>query len=187
MIFHVQILFNQRGKDIWDYYLKDQTFEGTANDKLKSGFQSVGRIDLLICHKNDSIGIIETIKLKKADYKNIQKHIRKIFGYNSANVPTAFFLILADMSKPGKFWEKYENSILPRMIEETQGNDWHITEKKSQRDIELIKHSIVRKPMYLCMTCHACDSTNQTLHLYHIMVDIQKAAAKKEAVDARKS
>lgn len=183
----VQILFNQRGKDIWDYYLKDQTFEGTANDKLKSGFQSVGRIDLLICHKNDSIGIIETIKLKNADYKNIQKHIRKIFGYNSANVPTAFFLILADMSKPGKFWEKYENIILPRMIEETKGNDWHITEKKSQRDIELIKHSIVRKPMYLCMTCHACDSTNQTLHLYHIMVDIQKAAAKKEAVDARKS
>ena len=91
------------------------------------------------------------------------------------------------MSKPGKFWEKYENIILPRMIEETKGNDWHITEKKSQRDIELIKHSIVRKPMYLCMTCHACDSTNQTLHLYHIMVDIQKAAAKKEAVDARKS
>lgn len=183
----VQILFNQRNKDIWDYYLKDQTFEGTTGGKLKNGFQSVGRIDLLICHKNDSVGIIETIKLKGTDYNNIQKHIQKIFGYNFANVSTAFLLILADMSKPGEFWEKYENSILPRMSEETKGDGWYFTGQKSQEDIELIKNGIVRKPMYLCMTCHVCDSTNQTLHLYHIMVDIQKAAAKKEAVDARKS
>ncbi len=183
----VQILFNQRNKDIWDYYLKDQTFKGTAGDKLKSGFQSVGRIDLLICHKNDSVGIIETIKLQGTDYNNIQKHIQKIFGYNFANVSTAFLLILADMSKPGEFWEKYENSILPRMSEETKGNVWHFTGQTSQEDIELIKNGIVRKPVYLCMTCHVCDSTNQTLHLYHIMVDIQKAAAKKEAVDARKN
>lgn len=182
----IQILFNQRGKEIWDFYLMDQTLEGTAYDRKQDNYQSVGVVDLFIYHDNRPTGIIETIKLRGTEYNDIKAHIQKIHGYNYANVPTVFLLILADMSNPGKFWEKYEKDILPSIIKETKDNDWHITEYVSAENIELVKQKLICKPLYLCMTSHTCDGTNHTLHLYHIMVDIKKAAAKKEAVDARK-
>jgi len=182
----VQILFNQRGKEIWDFYLMDQTLEGTAKDELSNHYQSVGVVDLFIYHKNDPSGIIEAIKLQGADRSNIEEHIRKIPGYNFANVPTAFLLILADMSDPGEFWKKYEKDILPSIMEETKDNSWHITEQVPGGEIELIEQNLVRKPLYLCMTSHTCSSTGHSLHLYHIMVDIRKAAAKQEAVESRR-
>lgn len=182
----VQILFEQRGKDIWDFYLKDQTLEGTSSDQLLSGYQSVGSVDLMVYHNNTAVGIIEAVKLGGVNTYEIEKHIRKIPGYNYANVPTACLLILADMANPADFWAKYEQNVLPNLIKETELNDWHIVKQVPKEDIELIRQKIVRPPLYLCMTSHVCSSTNQTLHLFHIMADIRKAAAKKEAVDARK-
>lgn len=182
----VQILFEQRGKDIWDFYLKDQALEGTSSDQLSSGYQSVGSVDLMVYHNNTAVGMIEAVKLSGVDTFEIEKHIRKIAGYNYANVPTVCLLIFGDMPNPADFWAKYEQNVLPNLIKETEQNDWHIVEQIPKEDIELMKLKIVRPPLYLCMTSHVCSSTNQTLHLFHIMADIRKAAAKKEAVDARK-
>ncbi len=181
----VQVLFNQRGKEIWDFYLRDQTFEGTSSDKLKNKRQSVGIVDLMAVHNDRDVGIIEAVKLERADYNDLRMHIRKIPGYNFANVPTAFLLILADMAEPGKFWRKYEKEMLPQLIEETKNNDWHIVEQVSKENIELFRKQVRQEPLYICMTAHTCGSTNQTLHVYHLMVDIRKEAAKKEAVEAR--
>lgn len=89
------------------------------------------------------------------------------------------------MAEPGKFWRKYEKEMLPQLIEETKNNDWHIVEQVSKENIELFRKQVRQEPLYICMTAHTCGSTNQTLHVYHLMVDIRKEAAKKEAVEAR--
>lgn len=182
----VQILFNQREKEVWDFYMMDQPQEGTATDKNKNKRQSSGSVDLLICHDNDAVGIIESIKLTGAVKDGVETHVRKVAGYNYANVRTAFQLILADTKDVKSLWEKYEHQILENIRIRTLKNDWYISQRVPGEEIELIQAGAVRSPAYLCMTIHQCRSTGQSFHMYHIMVDIRKAAAKEEAVKARK-
>ena len=181
----IQIFFEQKEKDIWDYYMKDQAQEGGSGYTKKNNREGTGSIDLLICHNTDKVGLIEGIKIKYAEKEKLKKHIRKIAGYNHADMPTTFLLILADMAKPGRFWEEYEQEILPELIKETKDNEWHITKQVRKEQTELVRKHIMKTPLYMCMTVHTCENAGKEFHLYHIMVDIRKASEAKEAAASR--
>ena len=53
------------------------------------------------------IGIVEGLILRSADRASIELHTRKIEGYNSRHVSTAFVLIYADNDNPLELWNKY--------------------------------------------------------------------------------
>ena len=181
----IQIFFDQAQKEVWDFYIKDQTQEGSATGQLMNKRQSTGSLDLAIYHNTSMVSIVEGIKLDGIDNDRIEEHIRKIAGYDYVYAETAFLLIFADTSDPMKMWNEYETRVLKRIKNETKDEKWHITEQIPLENIELIKQDIGPNPLYMCMTVHECNSTGQRFNLYHIMVDIRKQAAKEEAVSAR--
>lgn len=180
----VQILFNQRQTELWNYHLRDQSQEGTATGMLKDGRESVGSPDLVIYHRNDPIGIIEAIKLRSADEKQIEKHIRKVTGYNFANVETAFLLVLVDYQYPSCIWESYVQRV-DEIIGKTAENTWQITKRIPLEEMELFKLGILNKKRFCFMTVHECRNSGKKFHMYHIMADISKSAEREEAIAAR--
>ena len=181
----IQILLNQRLNETWGYYLRDQTQEGTAKGMLKNGRDGAGSVDLALYHGNQQISIIETLKLRSMREGSVEEHIRKVAGYNYANIQTAFQVILADSREPGNLWEKYVRKV-KEIMNRTKGNDWHIVQCASKKELEVFRLGIMPETPWILLTVHECRSTQKSFHMYHIMADIAKRAEKEEAADARR-
>lgn len=177
----IEVLFNQNQKEVYDFYMKDQTQEGTATNKLKNGRQSVGSLDLLVLHQNDPISIVEGIKISSIDKNNIKNHIQKIFGYNYMNVNIVFFVIYADCEDFVDSWKKYYDYLFT--LKESEEFSAKIIEVVVKEEIELFQKNIY-KADYVCMTKHIFQE--KEMHMYHIMVDIKKVAQKREAENSHR-
>ena len=182
----VQILFEQRMKEPWDFYVKDQSQEGSTGKTLKNGRQGVGRLDFSVYHKNRQVSIIEAIKVEnQIKQREDWEHIRKIAGYRYGNCSTVFYLIFADTEEPQKLWENCLKQ-LEKLQEQLQENDWRIIEIKKGEELDGVRLGTVCRLPYLCRSEHVCEKTGQRFCMYHMMVDIRKQAAKQEAADARR-
>ena len=180
-----QILFNQRNQEIYNFYAMDQTQEGTATGTLKNKRESVGSLDNAIYHDSRVVSIMEGMILKENVKASIELHTRKIEGYNSMHVSTAFILIYANTDNPMESWNKYKKvlSEMPCL------GQWEMLEvvDKDEIEAEILSHDILKSNCrYICMTKHKCRSTGDEVHKYHILLDFKKQADVKEAKIARK-
>ena len=180
----MMILFNRNQQEIYDYYMRDQSQEGTASDILSNGRQSAGSTDLFINHAGNSISIVEGIRISRMCRKNMKEHIEKLFGYNYVEADTMFVLLYADVNDISQTWKKYIAFLgeLQRKRELT----WPIERIVQRGEIKLIRKQM-RKDKYVCMTEHYYekDDEKNCIHIYHIMVDIKKSAQKQAAIRAR--
>ena len=181
----IQILFNQRQKEIWDFYLMDQTQEGTATGMRKNGRTGRGSMDLAIYHGSRMVGFVESIKLSRLNRSEMEKHVRKMMGYNFARVKTGFLLVYSDSKHPAELWKRYRESM-KEILERTGGNDWHMTGETSSKELGLLHQGKIPEMSYLYRTSHECRSNEQRMQIYHLMIDVRHEAAIQEAKAARK-
>lgn len=180
-----QVLFNGRNKEIYDYYVMDQSQEGTTQGTLDNGYEGIGRLDNAVYHGDRMIGIVEGLILRSADRASIELHTRKIEGYNSRHVSTAFVLIYADNDNPLELWNKY----ISYLKEISYDNSWEMVElvEKEKLVENVLDADILRNDCkFICMTKHKCRTSKDEIHKYHILLDFNKYADVQEAKDARK-
>ena len=180
-----QVLFNGRNKEIYDYYMMDQSQEGTTQGTLDNGYEGIGRLDNAVYHGDRMIGIVEGLILRSADRASIELHTRKIEGYNSRHVSTAFVLIYADNDNPLELWNKY----ISYLKEISYDNSWEMVElvEKEKLVENVLDADILRNDCkFICMIKHKCRTSKDEIHKYHILLDFNKYADVQEAKDARK-
>lgn len=160
----LKLFFNLREERFLGFRLDEQTQGGTTKTIYQTGEQGVGRRDLLLVRKERAVALLEGIRLKNIERKQIEEHIGKLREYNVERVPIVIMPIYGYMSDEKKFWEKYVK-LLCDLKEESMYDIIEIEDVN-----EFLETEFSSGLQYIVRTKHNYHEFDVVV--YHIMINI---------------